>query len=173
MPEPSQQTRQAGTHGSRAGDGVTPELYQVARQESWRYYVPGYTREDMEQEALLAIIQALPKHRPERGPVTTYARFAARRNIQDLIRVAKASRQGALNESRFAPENSYLDAPTLDGQVEARERLRNALTVIAGMPALERRAVIGTALGFTYAEIGDGAKQVDNAVQRARRKLAA
>jgi DNA-directed RNA polymerase specialized sigma24 family protein len=64
--------------------------------------------------------------------------------------------------------------PDACGAAIERQRLRAVLDGLNGLSVLERRALIGFALaGMSYDEIADGAttKQVDNAIQRGRRKL--
>lgn len=151
---------------------MTPELYLVARQESWRYRVPGYSREDLEQEALVAILEALRTHDPARGPLKPFARFAARRNIQDLLTRSRTSRLGALNESGYAAEDAYLGASTSDeSRLEARELTASLHRI---QPRLARTIVL-LAAGFSYVEIarreGVQPKTVDGRLFQARNAL--
>lgn len=149
---------------------VTPELREIARQESWRYYVPGYEREDLEQEALAAILAAT--HDPLRGPLRPFARMVARRRIMTLMNVARAAHQAALNESGYTPADSYLDAVAqADATVEARELIRD----FRRLQPVEKRVLVLLAAGFSYQEIAAreniSRKAVDNHIFDARMTL--
>jgi DNA-directed RNA polymerase specialized sigma24 family protein len=138
--------------GSRVGGAAVlehdPYFHWVAR----RFYAPGYEREDLVQEARIAAWLAPPG----------LERLAARRR---LIEIVRRSRRGGRPEL-CAPVDVQDSGDILD-LVAARERLRGILS--APLSDLEQVALGRVIRGEPYRH----EKRLDNALQRARRKLAA
>jgi DNA-directed RNA polymerase specialized sigma24 family protein len=117
------------------------------------FYVSGYDRDDLAQEARLAMWLA---------PEPALRRLCAYRQIVELLR--KSKRGGRPTHSCELLEDDAVSADIVD-LVAARERLRGVLAF--PLSELERQAVGRAARGE-----GCTARPLDNALQRARRKLA-
>ncbi len=131
------------------------QLERIVRAVSRRYFWPGATREDVEQEARLALVQAQPDD-------PTLAWVIAERHLVEQVR----------RETRRRPQFSELreTVPARENVVElveARDRLRSVL----GARLTDReRYMVGRAI---RGETLNDAKWMDNALYSARRKLAA
>ena len=115
-----------------------------------KFYAPGYDRDDLAQEARLAMWLA------PRG----IERLVARRAVIEIVR--RARRGGRPEFSELHDEHEGGDLLDL---LEARETLRGVLS--ARLSAVEREALGYVIRGEPYAR----SKRLDNAVMRARRKL--
>lgn len=160
-----------------------PLAYRIAG----RYYLPGGDRDDLRQEALFGVFKALRDHRPERGRLEAFVVLCVERHLASKLKGANAEKHHALNDSqrtvRLFETDGTVDLVTIDefasdprADVESlvlqRERLHELRAAMRTLTDSERRALCGVANGVPYTELGPP-KQVDNAVQRARRKLAA
>ena len=56
-------------------------------------------------------------------------------------------------------------------RVELREELQQLTAAASRLSELERHALGGFLSGIPYTQLGDEVKSVDNAIQRARRRL--
>jgi RNA polymerase sigma factor (sigma-70 family) len=168
---------------ARAGDEVAfaelaralaPMLYS----EVGRIDVPGADRDDVGQEALLALYAAVLRYDGERafGPLAT---TVVRRALVSMLRAALRGKHRPINDLRLEQrteegiELAELIADRGPGpfeRVHEREQLRQITAAIGSLSALERRALAGTLEGRPYHDIGP-AKAVDNALQRARKRL--
>lgn len=149
------------------------------------YYIPGSERQDVDQEALIGLWVAAREYDPDKGTsFPTWARFVINRHLQTCINIARTGRADLLT---YAARETQLEeggatVPILDvlphlhqvaDHVETQEQIREVLRLIAGMNDLERHCLLCIASGLSYEEIGMPKKRIDNAVQRARRKLRA
>lgn len=138
------------------------------------FYLPGSERQDVEQEALIALWQACRDHDDSKGSFPMWARVVIKTHLTDCLRRATRGKHGPLNKARpLAHRLPCLHQVT--DKVEDREQLRLVLHAIEhDLTPVERHCVMGIAAGKTYAEIGRAvgdAKAVDNALMRARSKL--
>jgi hypothetical protein len=87
--------------------------------------VPGMARDDVRQEALLALWIATGKHDPARGAWPPFARLAVKARMRDLLQAATCDKRTAdtlpLDDERDG------DPVQLELLVEQRERLREGL----------------------------------------------
>lgn len=150
---------------------VTQETMRKAYGIASHYFAAGMDRDDLAQEALIGALQSRRDYRPEHGPFTAFERGCMKRRIFDTINRSRMEKRGG----------GVWDKPITDEQpsrhttveiAEHRAELRRLLRSLRTFTPIERRAVVGFAIGLTYDEIGER-KQVDNALARARRKLAA
>lgn len=124
--------------------------------------------DDLLQEGLLGMISAIGSYDPKRGSVRTYALACARNRM--LSTVKQNSLQGGgvdpteQLEDREESENDF--GGRLDELYEAMERV---------LTETERGVLacymMGCGYGETSRRLGISVKSVDNALQRARRKL--
>jgi len=170
-----------------------PALFQKhqewARFEARNWYIPGADFDDVLQHARVGLWEASRSFDGSRGSVfKSFAGLCMRREIITALKTAQRMKHGPLNDSiRHGVNDDGEDVEVVDllGSSEgdplrcviAREELERITAVVWGdMTPLERQALIGLANGMSYDEIeatlGVAHKTVDNAIQRARRKLA-
>lgn len=129
------------------------EFTGIVRKAARTYFWPGADREDVEQEAWLALERAKPESH-------ALAKVVVHRHLIEQVR----------RETRRRPQFSLLtdthaDPVVLEEIAEQREQVRRIAT--ACLSQSERRALVVMLNGEPY----KGNKSVDNALTRARRKL--
>lgn len=145
------------------------------------FFLPGGDRDDLEQEAMLALVEAARDYRTGHGATfATFARLVVRRRLADAVKRARAAKHLALTlAAREAVDEDGEVFPIVDllpsgrgdphETFELREELRRLRRGAKRLNALEREG-LGTMLaGIPYAY----SKRLDNAVARARAKLRA
>ena len=154
-----------------------------------KFFAPGIGGEDLHQTALLAVHEAVTGYQPGRASFTTYAHGVIERRVIDLVKGARRRKHSPLNDadSLHRPTNAESHQTLADtlpdrighGDPHIRlvqsEQIQDTLKAVRGLSELERDALRGVVNGRTYTEIaaesGSEVKSVDNALQRARRKL--
>jgi len=134
-------------------------------------YLPGHDRDDVRQEARIALWTAARTYRRELGTWPAFARLVVRRRLDSLTRTANNRRNGLLTN---AARDDELERQAADAELELRLDVAELLHAIDTLTMLERRAILGIAAGYSYEELagaGGTAKQIDNAATRARRRL--
>lgn len=155
------------------------------------YFAPGAERSDLHQEGLYGLHKAVRDYRPDGGShFRGFASLCIKRQVITAVKAATRYKHGVLNSARslegpahVGSDDGLILAETLPGTsgdpyqalaveeelAEVRDRLRD-------LSPLERQAVVGVAQGDPYelvaAAAGADSKAIDNALQRARRKLA-
>lgn len=159
------------------------ELEPIARGLGRLYVIPGLERCDVEQLARVGLWEALQAY-DGTSPLRAFARLVAERRVRDAL-------TAALREKRTA-NRTALHELTLDGgelvpavelvreplgtveRAELRAELRAVVDAAASLTELERRALGHVLDGRPYAARSrHGSRELDNAAQRARRKLRA
>jgi RNA polymerase sporulation-specific sigma factor len=181
----------AARRGDRAAETRLLNLYEpMARRIARTLHMPGGEREDLAQEARLGILDAIRAWDPERRvPFKSFAWLCAVRQARMAVNAACAGKHQPLNGARtlhrIAGENGHALEDTLEAtgrpdedpvaKTLGRERLRGILQRAPTLTELERRAL---ALSFSdhnhrdcAASLGVGERAINNALQRARRKL--
>ncbi len=163
------------------------EMQTLVRVMARTYFVRGLDVEDLEQEARVALLNGIRTYNGS-IPFGPYANMVVKRWFATLIKTSQTQSRTPdeppipLSRAIFHQEHNEAgvslpfderDDPAR--RVEAGERFRSLVGRIAAMSPLERRAVFGFAAGYSYEEVADGGsvKSVDNAINRARRKLRA
>lgn len=128
-------------------------------------------RDDMAQEGLLGLLAAVQTYRGGTAAFSTYAHACMRNRM-----VSAARRAHALSATADAP-SSVATADTPEHLLERREDLRALRASLRRQLSAREYQVLTLYLrSYSYEEIaaalGVGRKAVDNALQRARRKLA-
>ena len=123
------------------------------------FYWPGADRDDVRQEAAYAAILAARSHDPARGSLRSFVRLVVTRHLTEQVRRERYRRP----QFSELPETVSAQGSVVD-LVHARERLRTVLA--ADLTPMERTALGRAARGEPCTE-----KRLDNALQRARRKL--
>jgi RNA polymerase sporulation-specific sigma factor len=155
---------------------------RLAGQIACDYYLPGYERQDVVQEAEIALWVACRQFDGS-GEFRGFAAMVIRRRLNTCVKMANRKKHEPLNLSARVTIEEDGDVTHIADQlpclhqvsdrVEDREQLRAVLRAIdRDLSEFERHCVVGLACGLEYVELGEF-KSVDNALQRARAKLRA
>lgn len=124
-----------------------PVALAIAADFHWQ----GADRDDVRQEALLALVEA-ERAWDRRGAFVSFARVCIKRHLLDCLRVANgrpAAPKPRLVELVVDPPNVV----SLEEHVANRERLR---AVLASPLTDRERAVLARAVqGYSYSEVGE------------------
>jgi RNA polymerase sigma-H factor len=181
----------AASRGDRVAEARLLTLYEpMARRIARTLHMPGGEREDLAQEARLGILDAIRAWDPERRvPFKSFAWLCAVRQARMAVNAARAGKHQPLNGARtlhrIAGENGHALEDTLEAtgspdddpvaKTLGRERLRSILQRAPTLTDLERRALALSAIDHNHREcaarLGVGERAINNALQRARRKL--
>jgi RNA polymerase sporulation-specific sigma factor len=182
----------AAKQGDRLAEAQLLELYEpMVRRITGSLYLPGGEREDLAQEGRVGILAAIRAWDPERSvPFRCFAWLCATREARTAINAARAAKHQPLNQARSLHRPVAEDGVALEDTLIAtgrpdddpvaktlgRERLRGILDATRALTALERGALACSANDSPHRdsarELGVGERAVNNALQRARRKLA-
>jgi RNA polymerase sporulation-specific sigma factor len=176
-------------------------LYEaMLRHIVGRLYLPGGDRDDLLQETRLALLDASRRWDPARKvPFRCFAWLCAQREARERVTSARSHKHQVLTAAlsldwhtgqgsprdglSFEPAEGSKELPEPLASVEtdpvakviARERLLFVVACTRMLSQLERRALAGSANDQSRREIADrlGIRErgVNNALQRARRKL--
>jgi RNA polymerase sigma factor (sigma-70 family) len=147
-----EQSADAGSGGS--GNGAIPPFERIVAdfgplisRIAMSYEADPALREDLTQQILLAVWQALPSFRADASLKTFIARVAQNRSISFVTRQVRQPRLSELPEK--------LEADTLNPEEEAIE-LNERETLLAAtrrLPLPQREVIILVLEGFSYPEI--------------------
>jgi len=173
---------------------LRPLIWTITR----RYFAPGLEADDLYQAAVIGVWDGCRSFDPARARHSDFDGFAAmcvKRRLATAVKTALRDKHRILDGAlRFehSLDETGAEASTLHDVVASRapsplEQLvhrgdvATIVGAVRGMSELERAAVVGRAIGETYREteqrlgisgMGGTVKSVDNALQRARVKLA-
>ena len=164
-------------------EALVREHAKLAYRIAGDYYVSGTEPEDLQQEALYALLIAVRTYDPTSScPLGKFAAIVIRRWLQTCVRSGNTLKYQQLSHAlrtivvaEGEPEAILDHLPafeTTERVVLARERLTELRGRMTTLSPGERQAIVGYVNGLTYAQTGPP-KSVDNALVRARRKLAA
>lgn len=153
--------------------------YSVAQD----FRFPGADRDDVRQEALIAVWGALSSALSSydgSGTLRGHLALSVRRRLSSKLRESLRLKHGPLNEALTEPESGWTTGTAAEevpqdartGVAGADHPSGSVSALLAPLTLVERRACVGVACGMEYAELGDP-KSIDNALTRARRKLRA
>jgi RNA polymerase sigma factor (sigma-70 family) len=149
----------------------------LARSMARRYRrTPGVELEDLEQEAYVAIAEALATYQPlEHGRLEGYVKYRVRRHLWNLARKARSSRAICFSQLGAEEQDEYLEKVSGEAAVGSElpyEELKANLA--ERLSPTQYEALVGWAEGLTDEEIaarrGTTAGTVKNARYRALRK---
>ncbi len=181
----------AARRGDRAAEARLLDLYEpLVRRITRTLHLPGGEREDLAQEARLGILDAIRAwDQDRRVPFKSFAWLCAVREARMAVNTARAGKHQPLNGARtlhrVAGENGHALEDTLEAtgrpdedpvaKTLGRERLQGILERAPTLTDLERSALALSASDHSHREcagrLGVGERAVNNALQRARRKL--
>lgn len=179
--------------GNRKAEESLLERYKgLARMTSKKYFITGGDREDVVQEGMIGLFEAVRDYRTGRGgSFRSFAELCVNRQIISAIRRANREKHRMLNES-VSLEGMNRDAGEQDGEVwtvpasvtdaDPQEMILVDEVVsflradgIEIFSKLENEVWTEFRKGKTYRKIaedlGKDLKSVDNAIQRIRRKI--
>ena len=158
---------------------------RVIRSLARPYFLTGGDSEDLIQEGMLGLLNAIRRYDPqEETSFRTFAELCIRRRLISALRKSTGTKNVSLDdclslESSLFDENQSrndnLRGPEelLIDREEAQKRYRNLLLLLS---AYEQSVLRCFLRGMSYREIAEitkrSEKAVDNAVQRIRRKFA-
>jgi len=182
--------------GEHHAERLLIEIHEpLVRQVCRGFFIANGDAGDLHQAARLGLWRAIHGWNPIRGAsFQTFAMLLMRREVMMLVTASRARSQTLLNgacslDSVDGPEDGTrrglalaerLAAPARDAadpeeMALARERIDLILSAIPTLSPHERSSLRMTLNGMSQAEVGErlgaGAKSVNNALQRARRKL--
>ena len=143
--------------------------------------VPGADRDDLCQEAYVALLSAIGSYDEQKGAsFSTYAITCINNRLADAVKTANRQKNRVLNDSVSLTDDSNpveiisYESPekqTLDQEqyLELMHKIEDVLS------EKEKKVLLLWVDGYDYTEIAEmldmPVKSVDNALQRARRKL--
>jgi len=161
---------------------MSPELLELADRMARGWYLPGADADDVRQLARIAAWESTRCYRPELGvPAIAFAQLVIGRRLREAVTCARRRKHGPLTDAvRVAIDHDgdqvvvleLIPSPAADVSelVEQREELEQLAAGLGRLTELERTTLVDVANGRTTAT---ASKSVDNALQRARRKLRA
>lgn len=166
-----------------AEEQLLREWRGIAYRIAGEFYLPGADRDDVRQEAMIGLLKGIRSYRPHLGAnQRSFYAVCVRRHLIAALRIATRMRHEQLTRAArtvVSDEGDTVDILELcpGGRdpfelVSGRERFERIRDRIGTLTPLEARSLLGVTAGFSYAEIGGNAKTIDNAIARARRKLA-
>lgn len=157
---------------------------RLVRSCSRPLFLMGGDSEDLIQEGMLGLINAMRDYSAERGTAfRTFAETCIRNRMISAVRSASGKHHTPLNDSvpieaPLFDESSQCDLSETDPEVIviSRETLQERMELLLRRLSGFEAKVLGLYLdGLSYSEIADQTgrplKSIDNAVQRIRRKL--
>ncbi|GAB3770095.1 RNA polymerase sporulation-specific sigma factor [Nocardioides ginsengisegetis] len=192
MPRP--ETDEELVHRAQAGDEPALDALlrrheTLARRRARAYFLIGADHDDLVQEAMIGLFQAVRDFDPEAGAsFRSFAEVCVARQVVSAVRAATRHKHAALNAyvPLHAPTGDddrtigeTLPAPALADPAEhvvATEGLHDLRRQVRGLLSDLEVEVLRLQLdGVGYRDIAGrldrGAKTVDNALQRIRRKV--
>jgi RNA polymerase sporulation-specific sigma factor len=178
--------------GDRAAlDELITRYRRFARARARAYFVAGGDADDLEQEALIALVEAAGDHRPADGPFRPFADLYITRRLLSTLRKANRQKHRVLNDAvpltgprhRDADRDDERELPAHTGPgpedlvVAAVHGRALGAAVLRVLSPFEREVLALILDGRSYqevaCEVGRPTKAVDNALQRIKQKLAA
>lgn len=172
----------------RLADRYRTAIYYITEP----YFMQGSQPEDLRQEGLFGLHKAARDYVPGRGSFHNFAWLCIQRQVVTAVKAASRAKHEPMN-SRFSMahpmfggadvedatlEEMLPDPASLEPHqaLEERDRVQAVRAAVAKLTPLEQQAIIGPANGESYEEIskrtGFSCKQIDNARQRGKLKLA-
>lgn len=130
----------------------------IARAIAREYFIRGADRDDVEQEALVALWEACRCYDRSKGTFPAFARLVIHRRLRDAVKIANR---------HYYPPTDGSDGVKAPNVTEARARVRAVVSAFAVLTYRERSCVIASLNG----------ERLDHAAHRslyvARKKLRA
>ncbi len=177
---------------ARAEEELIERYTRLVRICARPYFLAGGDSEDLTQEGLMGLLNAIRSYNPKSGTAfRPFAEVCIRNRILEAVRSASRKKHDPLNggvsleyvilseeEARQSPElQPEVFSRSPEEQVLARESEKEFYSTFSRcLSSFETEVLFRFLDGLSYrqiaAEVGRTEKAVDNAVQRIRRKLA-
>lgn len=165
-------------------DEVLQQYDGLLRFLTREYFAPGLTADDLLQEARIGAWKACRDFRPDGGSnFRNFLTLCVRRQLVTAVKTATRGKHASLNESMSLdapPSSAAYEDMTLADVIAAPDPERPDIRSLPWdrLTRIEHESIVRCILdGELYEDVardlGVTVKSVDNAVQRARRKLAA
>lgn len=166
----------------------------ILRGLTGKYYLPDGDEDDVRAVALAALVEAVRNFRGDRGDFLRFASTCMERRVRDSVTRSNRNKNLILTESLKraavdddsepitswqAAEGSASQTDDIVERLHDRQVLRELVDPDSSsrFSANELMAARGRLLGYSHeaiaAHLGESIKGVDNALQRARRKMVA
>ncbi len=169
---------------SQGGDKNATELLlkrykNVVLSVARRFFLSGGETEDLVQEGMCGLYSAIGGYSEGKSGFSSYATRCIRNRIIDAVKATSGAKHSALNN--FLPivevgEELYPSQQNPEDELIKRENRREFLQKISkNLSSFEFQVTVMYMDGLTMAEMssstGKPIKSIDNALQRAKRKL--
>ena len=144
-----------------------------------RFFLSGGETEDLVQEGMCGLYSAIEGYSDGKSAFSSYAARCIRNRIIDAVKATRGAKHSALNN--FLPivevgEELYPSPENPEDELIKRENRREFLQKISNnLSSFEFKVTVMYMDGLTMAEMssatGKPVKSIDNALQRAKRKL--
>lgn len=158
-----------------------PLIFSIARS----YKIDGYAFDDLSQEARLAFCLAVKSFDESRGSFASYASICIKSRLNDISKLSRAKKRSVTKISidQEDEEGNMLeipsDAPTPEDKGDYESLIEEARDILT---EFEFSVIILHGMGYSYEEMAKllskkdkdvNEKKIDNAFQRAKKKLTA
>lgn len=170
---------------------IFEEYKDMVRAKAGLYFMMGAEKEDLIQEGMIGLVKAYNSYDPSRGAsFGTYADICVNRQMISAVQSASRQKNQPLNSAVYLDSrvNDQEDSPTVgetllagaDASPEDQVLYSELLELLANPPEavfspLEQSVLKLLVNGQKYKEIaenlGKSPKQIDNAIQRIRKKI--
>jgi RNA polymerase sigma factor (sigma-70 family) len=130
-------------------ESIVAEYGPLISRIAQSYEADPSLRQDMVQQILLAVWQALPTWRGDASLKTFVTRIAQNRSISHVARSAREPRAGEL------PEDLAAATPSPEERLNEASERRLLIEATRQLPLPQREVVVLVLEGFSYAEIGE------------------
>lgn len=161
--------RLARRHVPGAVECLVGRYRPLVETKARSYFVLGADRDDVVQEGMIGLCEAIRDYREDRARFRPFAELCVTRQILTAVRAARRHKHELLNDAiptDTSASQAGIGLPNVEPLFEA---------AIRSLSALEQRVLHAHLLGQSYVEMSlmfsCSTKTVDNALQRARRKL--
>ena len=163
----------------KATEDLLVRYLDLVRSLSRGFFLVGGETEDLIQEGMIGLYQAIGEYRkkPENGTFKTFAYLCVYRRIVDAVKASARKKNEPLNTSVSVLENEFVSgSPSPEELMILSDDRRELKQKMSGVLSdFEFKIVVMYMDGMTCAEIcettGKSIKSIDNAIQRSKRKL--
>jgi RNA polymerase sporulation-specific sigma factor len=169
----------------KAQDVLARRYYQLVRMAARPYFLAGGDGEDVIQEGMLGLLNAIMRYSPDRNAsFKTYAEFCIRRTLYTAVRGSMRQKHSPLNDSVSFESPQFDESKTQQAsfgrapeeQLIEQEQVEEVRSALSSCLSEFESKILGLYLeGLSYNEMAEktdkSAKSIDNAVQRIKKKI--
>lgn len=164
----------------RAEEELLMRYANLVRSQARRFFLVGGDTDDLVQEGMIGLFSAIGNYKSQ-GEGSTFQGFASLcvfRRIVDTVKTAKRKKNEPLNSCVYVPSEELGVVGDPEEIVIVRENMREFNKKMSkALSDFEFKIMVMYVDGMTVAEICEATdkpfKSVDNAIQRAKRKMQA